>query len=51
MLQIKNEDEGKFLGIIEFIKFFCLLKERLVGIRTDYYSSKTFYALKNASEA
>lgn len=36
--------------MIDFIKFFCHLKEKLVGIRTDYYSSKTFCALKNATE-
>lgn len=51
MFQIKADNEGKFLSIIDFIKFFCGLKEKLVGIRTDYYSSKTFCALKNANEA
>ena len=32
------------------MKFFCEVKSKVEGIRTDYYSTKTFCALKNSSE-
>ena len=47
---IRRENYGKYMAIIEFVKFFCMIKERLQGARTDYYSNKTFCALKNATE-
>ena len=32
------------------MKFFYEVKIKVEGIRTDYYSTKTFCALKNSSE-
>ena len=33
------------------MKFFYEIKKKVKGIRTDYYSTKTFYALKNSIES
>ncbi len=49
LLNIKKEDEAKFVEIIDLLKFLCELKEKLIGARTEYYSNKTFCALKNSS--
>ena len=47
---IRRENYGKYKAIIEFVKFFCLIKDSIPSIRTDYYSNKTFCAIKNANE-
>ena len=46
---IRQQDYGHYLAIIDFVTFFCGLKEKLEGIRMDYYSNKTFLALKNSN--
>lgn len=51
LVQIREVDEGKFDALIKFIKLFSDLKNKQVGLKTDYYSNKTFCALKNASES
>lgn len=46
---MKRSQQEKFQAIIDFIQVFCSIKKTLPGLRTDYYSNKTFFALKNAS--
>lgn len=46
-----SQQPSKYLSIIDFMKFFYHIKVKANGIRTDYYSNKTFLALKNSSEA
>ena len=47
---MKREDMGKYLSFLHFMKFLFEVKTKTSATRTDYYSTKTFCALKNSSE-
>lgn len=48
---IKNSDFPKYKSMVMFMKFFYEIKKKINGVRTDYYSTKTFCAIKNSTEA
>ena len=48
--EMKREDMGKYLSFLHFMKFLFEVKTKISTTRTDYYSTKTFCALKNSSQ-
>ena len=48
--RIREENYNKYLAIMDIVTFFCEIKEKVYGGRADYYSNKTFLAMKNATE-
>ena len=47
---MRKEDLPKYLSFVRFMKFLFEVKNKIEGTRTDYYSTKTFCALKNSSQ-
>lgn len=45
---LKNSDLEKYKVVMSFLHLFYRIKSAVNGIRIDYYSSKTFTALKNS---
>ena len=44
--QLKESNAEKFVAIIDLLKFFSKLKEK---VKVEYYSHKTFCAIKSSS--
>lgn len=40
----------KFMALTKFMAFIFSVKNCAHGVRIDYYSAKTFYALTNSTE-
>ena len=45
---MKKRDFEKYVALLKFFKIFFTIKKAIPGVRNDYYSSKTFDALKNS---
>ena len=45
---LKNSDLEKYKVVMSFLQLFYRIKSGVNGTRIDYYSSKTFTALKNS---
>ena len=48
MEEVKKKDPEKYAALLKFFKIFFLARNTIPGVRNDYYSSKTFDALKNS---
>jgi hypothetical protein len=46
--EIKNSDIEKYKAVMSFLHLFYHIRNGISGTRIDYYSSKTFTALKNS---
>ena len=45
---VKEKDFERYKAILCFFKIFYIAKKQISGIRNDYYSQKTFSAIKNS---